>query len=429
MRGSLNKFKVFLLFVSALYFLFLVPSKMAAEELVETPHYIFQNNTNMCSKCHSTHRGKSAKLLNEQSQEQTCYLCHDGRGSKYDAKNGKVVDPVSGTITESVSGPFNGASSAHDVESSHAAEGGSGVSIQMVCTTCHNPHGSSNHRNLQTTVNGKSGIIVEASVSVSPYSNKEVVSYKSGITNFCISCHEDYLTYYNENPVNEEGHYRHPINTWLTGGKTRDINAYVPNPLTFSPTLFTTLPTEGVPSGAYPLPSSKVIQDGSGSMAIGVYYYIVTAVNSLGESHQGYIKKVNVTSDLTNSSVVLEWAGITNATGYKIYRATKPTQGEPSLTDYKLVATTEADREKFVYTANEEEGTFVFKDINYQVGQGTPPDINSQVNPLDNTDVTAQVVCITCHFAHGTSKTINSTESTKLIRKDNAGVCQNCHKR
>lgn len=610
------------------------PAQPGPVRFEASPHGFFTSNTNACSKCHSVHLGKSAKILLEQTQEQTCYLCHDGRGSKYDVKNGKYFDAETGIVLDSASGGFNGFDSSHDIESSHQAPGGNGSQIQVVCTSCHNPHGSSNHRNLQTTVNGKTGIEVKASVTTSPLSHREVISYESGISTFCISCHEDYNTYYQENPVNDNRHYRHPIETLLTGGKARIESSSVPKPLTFSPTLFTSLPTQGVPSGAYPNPNTSVVNsttltavistggtfasgdyyyavtkkmkdgkesvigykslisvpeaskitlnwqadpkansyivyrakklasdrytpitkimvspgvtsftdsggeinhlstvkgpagslvdnqsyqyyilaisagvtikesaiipvvlepgeksltikweqivgaeqyeiyradpDGSGgqepfkllstiqtrdqngnpiantdqffdngdiplkpnpdpmtitengTLGIGTYYYIVTAVNSLGESHQGYKKKVTVTT--AGSSVFLEWGSITNAYGYRVYRAIS-FSGEPNVGDFKLIASSETDGKNFVFKEDANEGYILFTDTNLLSGMETPPSINSQgVN-------SAKVVCISCHYAHGTKKTDSSTGNSHLKRMDNSGVCQNCHKK
>jgi predicted CXXCH cytochrome family protein len=610
------------------------PALPGPSRIEANPHGLFTSNTNTCAKCHSVHRGRSAKILLEQTQEQTCYLCHDGRGSKYDVKNGKYFDEETGIVLDSVSGGFNGFNSSHDIESSHQAPGGNGSQIQVVCTSCHNPHGSANHRNLQTTVNGKTGIEVKASVAISPLSHKEVISYESGISTFCISCHEDYNTYYQENQVNDNRHYRHPIETLLTGGKARIESASVPKPLTFIPTLFTSLPTQGVPSGAYPNPNTSVVNsatltavisgggtfatgdyyyvvtkkmkdgkesvigyktlssvpeaskitlnwqadttansyivyrakklatnrftpitkvmvapgvtsfidsggkinnastvkgtagslgenksyqyyilaksggvtinesgiipavlasgemsttikweqtagaeqyelyrsdsDGSGgqlpfkllsiiqakdqngnpiansdqfldngyiplkpnpdsmtitengTLGIGTYYYIVTAVNSLGESHQGYKKKVRVAN--TGSSVILEWGSITNAYGYKVYRAIS-FSGEPDVGDFKLIAASGTDGKSFVFKEDANEGYILFTDINLPSGIETPPNINSQgVNA-------AKVVCISCHYAHGTKKTDSNTGNSHLKRMDNSGVCQNCHKK
>jgi predicted CXXCH cytochrome family protein len=598
----------------------------------ENPHGSYMNNTNACKDCHAVHTGKTEKLLKETTQEETCFLCHDGRGSKYDAKNGKTYDENTETVSDSVAGGFNGFTSSHDVEMSNAPQGGKGLQMQLVCTSCHNPHGSENYRKLQTTVNGKTSVVVKASVSINPFSNKEIASYESGITTFCTSCHEDYMTYYQENPVNDSRYYRHPVETLLTGGKPRIINPSVPASLLFSPTLFTTLPTQGVPSGAYPNPASSVItgssltvtssaggslpsgdyeyivtkmKDGeesiigaklaaavpengkttinwppgtasdtfqiyrrkkltdsrltpvariktvtgvnsftdngnmityqppiksengtlpsgnylyliqgvtggdtsyeselisvalntteksvsfdwtaisgaskyylfradpdgsggflpfkmlakidavdsegvpipnanhyndsgyirlkplpemmptnlSGTVPVGTYYYMVTAKNALGESHQGYIKKVNTNSN--GSTIVLEWDAITNATGYRVYRA-QPVSGEPVLTDFKLVADSTDAKDSFTFKENDNEGYFYFSDTNLAVGTDSPKDINSQGAN------TSKVVCITCHYVHGTKKTDSYTGDSKLKRLDNSGVCQNCHKR
>lgn len=51
--------------------------------------------------------------------------------------------------------------------------------------------------------------------------------------------------------------------------------------------------------------------------------------------------------------------------------------------------------------------------------------------PMETGSGVNQVVCLTCHFAHGSSKSGISkrTNSTALIRLNDQGVCQDCHKR
>ena len=380
------------------------------------PHGLYKLNTNSCATCHSTHRGESDKLLKQQSQEMACYLCHDGRGSKYDAKNGKYTNPDTSEVLDSVAGGFIGVDSSHEVETSKEAQGGAGVPIQMVCSSCHNPHGSTNHRDIQTTVNNKTEIVVEASVSISPFTNKEVVSYRSGITAFCLSCHADYVKDYQENVDNSPRIYRHPVEALLTGGLRVNDQPNLPKSLTFNSSLFTTLPTQGVPSGAYPNPNSKVFSTG-GSLTSGTYYYLVTAGNELGESHQGYIKKMSVTED--NSRITLEWDEISNATSYYVYRAKRNT-AEPTLSDFKLIANTLEQKNKFVF--NNDKNTILFSDVFLSLGTKSPPAINSQ--GADS----SKMVCITCHYAHGAPKNDISSKSN-LKRKNNSGVCQDCHKK
>jgi hypothetical protein len=52
-------------------------------------------------------------------------------------------------------------------------------------------------------------------------------------------------------------------------------------------------------------------------------------------------------------------------------------------------------------------------------------------------DKRTAVVCETCHFAHGTYKSFNvslppdgtTVSNEKMLRLDNYGVCQSCHKK
>ena len=57
-----------------------------------------------------------------------------------------------------------------------------------------------------------------------------------------------------------------------------------------------------------------------------------------------------------------------------------------------------------------------------------------QYNASESTDVTDKrtaVVCSTCHFAHGTTKQFDTDSGTNkyILRLDNYGVCESCHKK
>jgi hypothetical protein len=50
--------------------------------------------------------------------------------------------------------------------------------------------------------------------------------------------------------------------------------------------------------------------------------------------------------------------------------------------------------------------------------------------------VTDQLFCLTCHFAHGSSATASNmaanvppANDSALMRMDNRGVCEECHKK
>jgi hypothetical protein len=54
--------------------------------------------------------------------------------------------------------------------------------------------------------------------------------------------------------------------------------------------------------------------------ATGTYYYVLTAVNALGETVASL--EASIAVDVTTKKVTLTWTPVANATGYKLYRAT-----------------------------------------------------------------------------------------------------------
>ncbi|WP_066065461.1 cytochrome c3 family protein [Neobacillus soli] len=187
-------------------------------------HGNFQNNTNSCANCHSTHNGQDAKLLKYKNVEyDMCLTCHDGTMGFYN------VQKASGA------GIF---SASHESESMHKVSSGikngaaPGAYLnkdtnELTCSSCHNPHGSVNDRLLKenviggvpfayTMVNGvktptQNGIktinlaltddpayaAINASTtnsglkittSIGPKDNADKVNYAQ----FCAACHDDY---------------------------------------------------------------------------------------------------------------------------------------------------------------------------------------------------------------------------------------------
>ncbi|QOY36244.1 cytochrome c3 family protein [Anaerobacillus isosaccharinicus] len=414
-----NKY-LYLLVFSFFYFIFTPVVEGSSNRDYENPHSEYTNNTNVCSLCHSTHRAKAEKLLVATTVRDTCYMCHDGRGSKYDVKNGKTdyqISEFESIKIDSLGGGFNpaaGFTSSHSIEEMNAPKGGAGESIFLTCTSCHNPHGSDNYRIINNVINGKEGIVVKGSITRSFFTNREIPSYESGISNMCSACHNDYQ-YTNSQPeVIDKTQHRHPINVGLDSkGEIR----------------FTTLPTEGAPSGAYPNPNTSTLA-GGGTLFSGAnnYYYIITASNittniidgekveELQESHQGYIKRVNVP---VTGRVILKWEYINNAVHYSVYRAGPLANQPTALESYSLVARSSTDTNRHRFQLENEIFTFVDDGSVLEASTVRPPAPNSQ----------SKVTCITCHFAHGTKKLDAYTGESHLRRLDNMGVCQECHKK
>src|SRR5262249_57742298 len=64
------------------------------------------------------------------------------------------------------------------------------------------------------------------------------------------------------------------------------------------------------------------VNDGTGSLADGTYYYEVTATFATGESLPSAEKKVDVSGGGGNARVFLTWSQMDGATGHQIYRGT-----------------------------------------------------------------------------------------------------------
>lgn len=360
------------------------------------PHGNYSTQTETCGQCHSLHKARGYRLLRGSSLENTCFLCHDGTQSNYNVKKGVFFNGSSEVL--SPAGGFDpgfGFTSSHLVGQKGLIPGGTSSIFSLACTSCHNPHGTTNHRNLQNTVNGTSGITVATQIAgpgraVTTASGKEVISYQAGIVSFCTACHADYKNYNSPETLGNIDRWRHRVDVPLTGG----LSVSFPDP-----GLYTTLPTQGPPTGA----NITGYSTGSGSLN-GTYNYLVTAYNLLGESVRGNIQQVPTSAN----SVTLTWDALTNALGYRIYRAAG--SADPTtipLSDFKFLAEVGDNTTSYTDT-----GT-----VTPDAGR-TPP-----------ASTTARIICLTCHYAHGTKTTDVQTGYSYLRRIDNMGICQNCHKR
>lgn len=188
-------------------------------------HGNFQNNTNSCANCHSTHNGQDDLLLKFKDAEyDMCLSCHDGTMGFYNVKKASGA----GIFSES-----HESASMHNVSSGLLNNSAPGAFMnqdtnELTCSSCHNPHGSVNDRLLKEkvignvpfafgTVNGvktpvplgqktinlsltldpefeaintsttNSGLRITKSIG--PAGSTDKVNYSQ----FCSACHDDYL--------------------------------------------------------------------------------------------------------------------------------------------------------------------------------------------------------------------------------------------
>jgi len=168
----------------------------------------------VCSDCHTQHNSENGQpmrtdnnpnparmLLRRGSALELCLSCHDGMNPAAPDVIAPVTyagDTAAGAFPNSGGVPTN---LAHHLENP-SAEVPPGGSIPMVltCTTCHDPHGNGNYRNLRPdpTRTGLPDVTVIAhQQTVADGSNPAVVYvpsniiYKSGISTWCSRCHEN----------------------------------------------------------------------------------------------------------------------------------------------------------------------------------------------------------------------------------------------
>ena len=191
------------------------------------PHGEYSATADGCAGCHRAHTATGPKLL-VNSNTALCLTCHgtgstgaetnvaDGvyEGNTLGTQNagmngggfvnarqdtGLTGTPTSGATTSShsVQG-MAGYSSAATMWGAGASGSGAGSAFDLYCTSCHDPHGTSNYRMLRTTVNG-----VAVAVSQTDETNKSYTSTtynKPGagtgpweISAFCAACHTRYM--------------------------------------------------------------------------------------------------------------------------------------------------------------------------------------------------------------------------------------------
>jgi predicted CXXCH cytochrome family protein len=198
------------------------------------PHGGYGINTTACAGCHRAHTATGPMLLLAGDVEALCETCHlDGAGAPQDPWNGTYVGVSGSRLNGGGFRYINGApvTSAHDVGAVATAWGGasSGPGPQglLECTSCHNPHGSTNYRILRDSQNGSptganawqhrwdytgSGTIDDTeALDWQDYQVKKtqvlfldggsnefityyMTNYTQGMNNFCATCHKSYLT-------------------------------------------------------------------------------------------------------------------------------------------------------------------------------------------------------------------------------------------
>ncbi len=179
------------------------------------PHGDYSTTTDACAGCHRTHTAQGPRLLIQNSEYALCTTCH---GTGATGANTNVNDGVylvrgsstTGVLSSTVNGPliaggfvnYKGAAvtSIHDAAAGtiNSAWGISGtnrgqlgtMAAGLSCSACHNPHGSTNYRIINTNINGIT--ITVSQVDEGAVKNYTQEHWSADVSNTCDGCHKTY---------------------------------------------------------------------------------------------------------------------------------------------------------------------------------------------------------------------------------------------
>ena len=141
----------------------------------------FQTGADSCAGCHRAHTAQASKLLTiGPTQSDFCFSCHDGTGAETDVVDGELDGTTYGMLGAGLRGggfvravmdpDVTGNVTSRLVTSTHTADGttagtiwGSGpvnatadygITVDLACGDCHNPHGNGNYRILRGNPDG-----------------------------------------------------------------------------------------------------------------------------------------------------------------------------------------------------------------------------------------------------------------------------------
>lgn len=207
----------FLIVCAAAFFLTIAITSIAKAN--GGPHGDYTTTTDACAGCHRAHTAAGANLLIAETEYDLCMTCH---GTGASGANTNVNDGVymarsasttglSNTVNSSlIGGGFNKynrlpVTSKHDVSSGLviAAWGYSGtvaltpsrgvrraITSGLKCSSCHNPHGSTNYRIINNSINTIPITVTVTDEGAAKDYGKE--HWLSDMSSVCDGCHSAY---------------------------------------------------------------------------------------------------------------------------------------------------------------------------------------------------------------------------------------------
>ncbi|MDH5605849.1 MAG: hypothetical protein OEY93_03080 [Anaerolineae bacterium] len=199
------------------------------------PHGGYTATDDACAGCHRAHTASGPKLLVETSTYALCISCHGtaGTGADTNVDDGFFLSTRSastdGTANTTDNAPLLGGgfvnyggvavTSTHDVSgtvgSAWAGLAGNrgvltAIDANLDCASCHDPHGSTNYRILNTTVN--TAAVTVALVDEGAAKDYDTEQWSTGTSSLCAACHNAYhKTAAGQGSTLDAGTYTHRV--------------------------------------------------------------------------------------------------------------------------------------------------------------------------------------------------------------------------
>ena len=194
------------------------------------PHGSYTPTSDGCAGCHRAHTGAAPGLLIN-TNTALCLTCHGtaASGSVLNVSDGLYEGTTQGTLNAGMNGggftnakqdtgltgtaTSGAATSLHSVQGltdysatatmwgagaiDGVAPGTSGIAFDLYCSSCHDPHGSTNYRMLKTSVNGVAVTVADTDSAAKNYTTgtyyKAAAAGQWEISTFCSACHTRYM--------------------------------------------------------------------------------------------------------------------------------------------------------------------------------------------------------------------------------------------